>query len=201
MPPNLLVATFRRLQESSFAGLAAVILSIVIKIILVSILTTINKEPIDSNPIQNLLFLIFQRPIFVIGEGLAIMPFILKNPTLFPVELLLSQDFWFTFSRLSYGAYLSAPVFMLFRNYNTERGIWASEIDSFLFFMAYLSLAFMFSLFATLAIEYPCLNLYREFVLKLPDPIYTSFKWNMGKKPVHDEARKGAVYSGSSDDC
>ena len=68
-------------------------------------------------------------------------------------------------ARLSYGAYLSHCIFMLFRIYNVERGVWASEFDTFLFFFAYLTLAYSFSLIATVLFEIPCHKLCKEFLI------------------------------------
>lgn len=59
MPQNLLISTYHRLADSSIGGVSAVILGIVVKMVLVSIVTTINKEPVDYNPFYNLLFLLF----------------------------------------------------------------------------------------------------------------------------------------------
>jgi len=53
---------------------------------------------------------------------------------------------------------------MLFRIYNVERGVWASEFDAFLFFFAYLTLAYSFSLVTTLFIEMPVHKLCKEFL-------------------------------------
>lgn len=54
---------------------------------------------------------------------------------------------------------------MMFRVFNSERGIWACEIDAFMYFLAYLCLAFIFSFFFTMIIEMPLINLYKSFVL------------------------------------
>lgn len=89
MPQNLLIATYRRLQESTLAGVTVLVMGLLIKMLLVSIVVEINKEPIDAYPFTNLVFLLFQRPVFVIGSGLAIMPFVLENQTLYPTRLFL----------------------------------------------------------------------------------------------------------------
>ena len=81
------------------------------------------------------------------------------------MQMFLQNTFWYPLARLSYGAYLSAAMFMLFRAYNSERGIWACEIDSFLYFLAYVTLSFLFSFFTTILVESPLLNIWREFVL------------------------------------
>ena len=57
----------------------------------------------------------------------------------------LDNEFWVPFSRLSYGAFLVHGVFMLFREYNNERGQWGELFDATLFFLAYAFLSFLFS--------------------------------------------------------
>lgn len=95
------------------------------------------------------------------------MPFILKNKSFTPMTNFMTSSFWYPLARLTYGAYLSHSIFMLYRGYNTEKGVWASESDAFLFFFAYLTFAFTFSLFMTLFIEIPCRRLYSELILRL----------------------------------
>jgi len=94
------------------------------------------------------------------------MPFVLHNPSFQPMIDVLEHSFWYPFARLSYGAYLSHCVFMLFRAYNAERGTWACQLDAFLFFFAYLTFSYLFSFLVTVMIEIPCHNLYNEFYLK-----------------------------------
>jgi peptidoglycan/LPS O-acetylase OafA/YrhL len=53
---------------------------------------------------------------------------------------------------------------MMFRVFNSERGIWACEIDAFMFYLAYLSLSFLFSFVFTLVFEKPVINLYKCFI-------------------------------------
>lgn len=141
-------------------AICVIVTAILVKMILVSIITAINAEPLDSHPVYNLLFLMFQRPVFVIAGALAFCPIMLRNPFTIPITALLEHSFWFPLARLTYGAYLSAGVFMLYRSYNMERGLWACELDSFFLFMAYLSFAFLFSFLITVFVELPCQNLY-----------------------------------------
>lgn len=108
------------------------------------------------------------------------MPFILKNKSFTPMTNFMTSSFWYPLARLTYGAYLSHSIFMLYRGYNTEKGVWASESDAFLFFFAYLTFAFMFSFVMTLVIEIPCRRLYSEFILRLrgslQDRVTASFR-------------------------
>ena len=108
------------------------------------------------------------------------MPFILKNKSFTPMTNFMTSSFWYPLARLTYGAYLSHSIFMLYRGYNTEKGVWASESDAFLFFFAYLTFAFIFSLIMTLIIEIPCRRVYSEFILRLrgsiQDRVSASFR-------------------------
>lgn len=117
--------------------------------------------------ILNMLYLLFQRPTYCIGTTLSMMPFILKNKSFAPMTRFMASPFWYPLARLTYGAYLSHSIFMLYKGYNSEKGVWASELDAFLFFFAYLTFAFTFSLIMTLIVEIPCRRVYGEFILRL----------------------------------
>lgn len=95
---------------------------------------------------------------------MSIMTIVMKSPITMPLTSFLSHSFWYPYARLSYGAYLCHSIFMLFRNYNSERGTWANQFEAILFFCAYLTFAYAFSLFITLVIEIPCLRVYKEFI-------------------------------------
>jgi hypothetical protein len=97
------------------------------------------------------------------------MPILLKCNMFTPVGDFLSHSFWAPFSRLSYGAYLSSGVFILYWQYNSERGTWCSAFDTFLMFLAFLMFSYMFSLAATLMVEMPLRQLHYELVIANPD--------------------------------
>lgn len=147
-------------------GAILVLLSaILVKMVLVAIVTKINAEPIDSMLFANMVFLMFQRPLFVIAAALGFSPILLRNPFTYPITAFLEHSFWYPLARLSYGAYLSAGIFMLFRTLNMERGMWACELDAFFLFMAYLSFAYLFSFIITILVEMPCHSLFQTFIL------------------------------------
>ena len=132
-------------------------------LILVYILRHINNNPGHLPEFFNWMYLTNARTIYTVSSAFVIMSFIVNNTLTEPISQLLGNSFWYPFSRLTYGAYLSHSTFMLFRNYNSERGIWGSQFDAVLYFFAYLTLAFVFSLIITLLVETPCLRLYKEF--------------------------------------
>ena len=168
----MLVALFSNLSKNKWGAIFVVIAAILVKMILVAIVTGINSQPIDSHHFLNLIFLTFQRPIFVIAGAIGFAPIMMRNPFTYPITAFLEHSFWFPLSRLSYGAYLSASIFMLFRTYNIERGLWACEIDAFFLFMAYLSFAYLFSLVITVLVEKPCHNLFNVFILGHSSEVY-----------------------------
>lgn len=171
-PKNLLVALLYNLASSKLSAIVVIVLGFAVSCVLVWIVTGINAQPIDSMMFLNTVFLMFQRPIFVCAISLAFAPILLRNPLTYPITAMFEHSFWFPLARLSYGAYLSAGIFMLFRTYNMERGLWACEIDSFFFFMAYLSFAYLFSFIITMLVELPCLNLFDTFILGNDREVY-----------------------------
>ena len=168
-----------RLAVNKMGALSVLLIALAVKWILVGIVTAINDRPLDTLPFANLVFLMFQRPLFTIAVGLMITPILLRNPLTIPLTSFLENSFWYPLARLSYGAYLSAGIFMLYKNYNMERGLWANELDSFFLYMAYLSFAFLFSSLITVVIEMPCHNLYDTFILGKENVIYNRGAGNM----------------------
>lgn len=114
------------------------------------------------------------------GSGISILPFLLKTPIFRPISQMMASSVWYPLARLTYGAYLSHGIFMLFRSYNTEKGVFACEFDAFLFFFAYLTFAFAFSLVITVLVEMPCLRLIETFITRskgsFKDSISASFR-------------------------
>lgn len=161
----MLKEILEQLHTNQWAAVMAIAGSFLITGLLVYLLTKINSSPDDTAFVFQLFFLLLQRPLFCCAIALAIMPFVLYNPLVVPISNLLAHSFWYPFARLSYGAYLSHCVFMIYRHFNAERGIWACEFDAFMYFLAYLTLSFIFSLLVTLFVEMPVLNCYKVFVL------------------------------------
>ena len=79
---------------------------------------------------------------------------------------------------------------MMFRVFNSERGIWACEIDAFLYYMAYLALAFLFSFFVTLTIEMPIINCYKIFILG--QKVYTDHLYDFSP-PIGQRREKAEI--------
>lgn len=48
---------------------------------------------------------------------------------------------------------------MIFREFNTERGTWGCSFDAVLFYLAYLTFSFFFSLITAIIVEFPCASM------------------------------------------
>ena len=170
---------FNRLSVNKMGAVFVILIAVAIKWTLVAIVTAINDNPLDALPFANLIFLMFQRPMFVIAFAFGFTPVLLRNSFTYPITAFLEHAFWYPLARLSYGAYLSHGIFMLYRTYNMERGMWACELDSFFLFMAYLSFAFLFSFVITVVIEMPCHRLFQTFILgkqEMPNVAYLNYR-------------------------
>lgn len=120
------------------------------------------------NEFGNMLYLLIHRPLFIAGFTMVVFPILVANRGT-PLRLMkefLSHSFWTPFSRLTYGALLSHGIWMQFREFNNERGTWASGLDAFLFFLAYLTFSLLFSFVTAMIWEQPIANMWEDFVLK-----------------------------------
>ena len=106
---------FRKISEGLPAALLCVFCAFIMKYSMIKCLVEFNNEPDGWHPVLQYLYLMFNRPVFTSATALAIMPFLLNNPYLYPMRLFLQHNFWFLPSRLSYGAYLFAGTFMMFK--------------------------------------------------------------------------------------
>ena len=133
---------------------------------MVILMQIINNAPNQQSDVVNFLYLTLSRPIFIIGFSMNTFPLIIGAKACKPILRFLNHPFWVPVSRLTYGAYLSHGIFMVFREYNTERGEWASSFDAFLFFFAYVTFSFAFSLVMNILLDLPCNSLIHEFSSK-----------------------------------
>jgi peptidoglycan/LPS O-acetylase OafA/YrhL len=144
--------------NSMFRTLATVV-GFCLTFLVVLFFQMINKSK-NVDGAWDTLFIIWSRPIFTIGVILIVYPCILgygafKNFT--------THAFWLPFSRLTYGVFLCHSTFIIFREYNTDRGQWGSYFDTWLFFLAYTLLSYLFSLFTFLLVEAPFAKIEADF--------------------------------------
>lgn len=163
---NFVIILYDKIAKSNWTAITALIVGWGIRAMMVKILLLINNSSGDVSVWVSMLYLLLQRPLFVMGSGISIMPFLLRTPILIPISQMMASAVWYPLARLTYGAYLSHGIFMLFRSYNSEKGVFACEFDAFLFFFAYLAFAFSFSLIITVAIEQPCLRVIETFLVR-----------------------------------
>lgn len=73
----------------------------------------------------NLLYLLFSRPLYITGWTMYVMPYVLKNRMLSMVRGLLIHRYFVPYAKLTYGVFLCNSIFMQFRAFNLENGVWA----------------------------------------------------------------------------
>ena len=88
-PQNLLISLFRKISTGLAAALICVFSAFIMKYTMIKTLVGFNNEPDGFHPILQYLYLMFNRPVFTSATALAIMPFLLNNPYLYPMKLFL----------------------------------------------------------------------------------------------------------------
>jgi hypothetical protein len=125
-----------------------------------------------------MMYLLVHRPLFISGFTMFVFPLLVaeRSTPCRPLKEFLGHNFWTAPSRLTYGAFLSHGIWMQFHDFNVERGIWASGLDAFLFFLAYLTFSFLFSLVTMVIWEQPIASMWYEFVIKPADETREYYK-------------------------
>jgi len=162
--PSCFTNTLSNLRKSTSMTAISIIGGASLMVLMVLFLHGINCS--ESSMLSSMVYLVFSRPLFVLGFSLVAFPLILGCGLVRPVGAVLAHQFWVPFARLSYGAYLCNEIFMLFRDYNTERGQWACSFDAILLFFAFLTFSFLFSFIMGVLVEMPCLALWFELAIK-----------------------------------
>lgn len=196
-----MIILYYKIANSNYAGVFCIIFGWMLRFATVTALIWINKSTTDVSLWLSILYLLFERPIFVIGATITILPFLLKTPVLRPITKIMSSRVWYPLARLTYGAYLCHGIFMLFRTYDTQKGVYASEFDAFLFFFAYITFAFVFSFIITLMIEIPILRLVDTFIVKSKGSLASNFTSTFRSfKSEKKDDRQDLLMNSSDDD-
>jgi len=80
--------------------------------LMMTLYKAINNAADDVAAGVNLLYLLFGRPLYIIGFTAWIMPFFLDNPMLRLFRNAMSHKFLVPYSRLIYGVFLCNTIFM-----------------------------------------------------------------------------------------
>ena len=166
------------LQHSASRAVASTLVGTFLMFLMCGLMQLINNSPNDVPEFFNMLYLLVHRPLFIAGFTMFMFPVLVgeRGTPLSPIKDFLSHSFWTPFSRLTYGAFLSHGIWMQFHDFNTERGVWASGLDAFLFFLAYLTFSFLFSFVTMLIWEQPIASMWYEFVVRPMNDSRQSYK-------------------------
>lgn len=117
---NLMIILYSKIASSNKFGLGMFFLGWFLRFMTIRMLLWINHSQTVVSVWASVFYLLFERPIFILGATLSILPFLLDTPAFKPLTSLMASTIWYPFARLTYGAYLCHGIFMLYRNYNTE---------------------------------------------------------------------------------
>ena len=122
----------------------------------------VNNYP-EKLPLSfDIFYLTYSRGIFIIGMCMLLMPVLMGHGVL--IRKFLSTDMFTVLARLTYGAYLSHPIFQRFNTFNTERGLWVSHQQGIVLFLAWVLAAYATSMVLTVMVESPCGNLEKKYL-------------------------------------
>ena len=123
----------------------------------------INNYPDDFSDFFNVMFLTFSRAIFILGLTMILLPGLMGH--CWAVRKFLSLDLWTPLARLTFGAYMLHPTFMLFDALNTYKGEYITINGGIVKYVCWLVVSFFTSMIFTLAVETPFMILEKTFLM------------------------------------
>ena len=132
-------------------------------LLMIFVFYSINNHPDDFSKMFNVLFLTFSRSLFVLGLTLLLVPSLIGRNR--PLNWFLSLDAFTPLARLTFGAYMVHPAFMVFYSYNTQRGELMTINQGIMNFIVWMVASFATSIVCTLMIETSCMNLEKTFLM------------------------------------
>ncbi len=121
-----------------------------------------NNYPNSWSVLDDALYLVFAKVIFIVGLFWLMYPLMLGHGGL--ARQFLAHDFFVPFARCTFGAYLLHPTFMLFHHYNDSKGqIYDPQMNIFRFY-GYFFLSYVLSFFATAIFESPVVVFDKTFI-------------------------------------
>jgi len=91
---------------------------------------SINNYPEDYNLTFNVFYLTFSRQLFILGLNMFLMPILMGHGEIY--RKFLAMDIFTPLARITFGAYMTHPIFIFFTSLNVERGNWGRVSDNVL---------------------------------------------------------------------
>ena len=162
-PENSLIKRFMdKISNHRAIRIVMYLLGIGLVLLMIFINYPITNYPDDFSQTFNVMFLVFSRTIFVIGMTLFLLPALMGHNR--PTTWFLSLDFFTPLARLTFGAYLVHPIYIIFHSLNTESGVYVTINQGIVNYIAWSVVAFVTSVIFTLLIETPWMNLEKVFL-------------------------------------
>ena len=92
------------------------------------------------------------------------LPMLLKNESAGMVRKLLSHRYLVPYAKLTFGVFLNHSIFIQYRIFNLESGLWVQMFETNLTTLAYFTFCFIFSFLTYLIVEAPFANILNDFI-------------------------------------
>jgi hypothetical protein len=143
--------------------IVVMILGFMLKLMMILFHRWININPYSLGEGWSIVYLLFCRPVYIIGTSLILLPIVIQNNSTKPLRKFLAHSYWVPQSRLCYGVFLCNSMFMQYRIYDMERGLWVQIFDTNLLYFAIFTYSICFSLITYLFVEGPMAKLISVF--------------------------------------
>jgi peptidoglycan/LPS O-acetylase OafA/YrhL len=142
-----------KIDNSRIARVSMYLLGTALFLGFIFIFYPINNYPEDFSKFFNIMFLTFSKAIFILGMSLVLLPTLMGHNWL--LRKFLSMDIFTPLARLTFGAYMVHPTFMIFMAKNTVRGEWLNVNIGIVMFICWFVVSFATSFLCTILIETP----------------------------------------------
>jgi peptidoglycan/LPS O-acetylase OafA/YrhL len=152
-----------KIDQSKIIRLILYITGDLLVMIMIFIFYFINNYPDSFSKFFNISFLTFSRGLFVLGMNLSVLPVLMGHNSI--VRKFLAFDAFTPLARLTFGAYMVHPSYMLFHSLNTRTGEYMTMNAGVERYLTWLVAAFGTSLLITLLVETPFMVLEKTFLM------------------------------------
>ena len=161
------VSPIKRIMDRIYASRVIRFIFYIVGLILVLgmifIFYPINNYPDDFSDFFNVMFLTFSRALFILGMTMILLPGLMGRAWV--LRSFLALDMWTPLARLTFGAYLIHPTYMIFNSLNTYKGEYMTTNTGIVKFLCWAVVSFATSLAFTLVVETPFMLLEKTFLL------------------------------------
>jgi len=149
--------TADKLDKSSIIRWSFYLVGMFIMVFLIFSFYSINNYPDDYGLAFNVFYLTFSWQIFILGMNMFLMPILMGHGEIY--RKFLAMDVFTPLAWITFGAYMTHPIFIMFNSLNVQRGTWGTVQENIVLFLAFLLSCYAASFVITIIVETPAMNL------------------------------------------